>query len=177
VRLLAPHANLAISKERAFNLADLIAALNHNPPREPQPMPRLLVDCFELTGGRVEFNDRRAGYSNVFTPIEFSVSDFSTLPDHKGPYSFSASTARGGSIRWKGHASPEPIAGEGEVLIDGVSLSDMATYAKPFVGLTVAAGKFGATLPYRFAYVAGKLSFDLEMIKVRPSRCKSTSAR
>ena len=162
VRVVAPRANLGISKEGAFNLADLIAALNRNPPKEPQPMPRLLVDRFELTGGQVEFNDRRAGYSNVFTPIEFSVSDFSTLPDHKGPYTFSASTARGGSIRWKGHASLEPIAGGGEVLIDGLSLSDMATYAKPFIDVTVASGKFGATLPYRFAYAAGKLSFDLE---------------
>ncbi len=162
VRLVAPRANLGISKEGVFNLADLIAALNRNPPKEPQPMPRLLVDRFELSGGRVEFNDRRAGYSNVFTPIEFSVSDFSTLPDHKGPYSFSASTARGGSIRWKGQASLEPIAGSGEVVLDALSLPDLAIYAKPLLDVTVASGKLGATLPYRFAYTGGKLSFDLE---------------
>ena len=162
VRLVAPRANLGISKEGVFNLADLIAALNRNPPKEPQPMPRLLVDRFELSGGRVEFNDRRAGYSNVFTPIEFSVSDFSTLPDHKGPYSFSASTARGGSIRWNGQASLEPIAGSGEVVLDALSLPDLAIYAKPLLDVTVASGKLGATLPYRFAYAGGKLSFDLE---------------
>lgn len=167
VRLVGPQAKLGISKEGVFNLADLIAALNRNPPKEQQPMPRLLVDRFELTGGRVEFNDRRAGYSNTFTPIEFSISDFSTLPDHKGPYSFSASTARGGSIRWKGQASLDPIAGSGEIVLDALSLPDIATYAKTFLDVTVASGKLGATLPYRFAYAGGKLSFDLEKAGLR----------
>ncbi len=162
VRFAEPQLNLAIAADGRFNLAELIAAFNQRPPVEKQALPRLLIERFELRQGRVDFTDRRAGYSNRITPIDFAVDNLSTLPDQNGPYTFSANTARGGSIRWQGQASLNPIGGRGQLVLDSISLPELASYAKPWVELSMTAGKLGASLPYRFAYTDGKLAFDVE---------------
>ncbi len=169
VRLDAPRLILAIAPDGRFNLAQLIAALNRDPPKEKQPLPRVSIDRFELNAGRVDIDDRRAGYSNSFTPIEFAISDLSTLPDHNGPYTLSAASARGGAIRWKGEASLNPIAGRGQLLLEAISLPELAKYVKPFAEVTLASGKFGATLPYKFAYADGKFAFEVEKAALKLS--------
>lgn len=172
--------NLAITADGRFNLVELIAAFNQQPPAEKQALPRLLIERFELRQGRVDFTDRRAGYSNRLAPIDFAVDNLSTLPDQYGPYTFSANTARGGSIRWQGQTSLNPISGRGQLVLDSISLPELASYAKPWVELTMTAGKLGANRPYRFAYADGKLAFDLESASLKLAelgfRVGSTSA-
>lgn len=166
VRLTTPAASLAIAADGRFNLAEFIAALNSEPAKEKQPLPRLAIDRFELGRGRIDFDDRRAGYRNSLSPIDFAIDHLSTLPDRNGPYTFSANTTRGGSIRWKGEASLNPIAGRGELLLDAISLPELAAYAKPFTEIAMTGGKLGAKLPYRFAYAEGKLAFDVNAARL-----------
>ena len=114
----------------------------------------------------MDLRDRRAGYSNQFAPIEFTLTHFSTLPDEKDSYTFTAQSARGGKLRWKGQASVNPIRASGEVNIENASLPELAAYLRSYTRATVAAGQLSATLPYVLSYDAGKLQASLAGAKL-----------
>ena len=168
IRISAPSANLAIAPDGKFNLADLIDTLERKPrkPSTDTSLPRLIIGQFAIEAGKVEMRDRQAGYNNTFTPIDFSLQNFSTLPDHKGPYTFSADSARGGKFRWKGEASVNPIRGSGEFVLENASLPELAVYLKPYARVGLAAGRMGANFPYQFAYSGGKFEASVSGAKV-----------
>ena len=163
VRITAPSANLAIAPDGKFNLAELLATLERRPHEASTDtsLPRLIIGRFALEQGRMEMRDRRAGYANSFSPIDFALTNFSTLPDQNGTYTFSADSARGGKLRWKGEASVNPIRGSGELALENASLPELAVYLKSYTRATLAAGQLAATLPYRFSYSDGKLEASL----------------
>ncbi len=168
IRVTAPSASLAISKDGKFNLAELLATLERRPHEasSDKSLPRLIIALFALEQGRLDVRDLRAGYTNSFTPIEFSLSNFSTLPDQEGPYTFSADSARGGKLRWKGEASVNPIRGSGVLTLENASLPELGVYLKSYTHATVAAGQLTAALPYRFSYSDGKLEASLAGAKL-----------
>ena len=168
IRILAPSASLAIAKDGKFNIAELLATIEKKKkPEEPSSgLPRLVIDHFALDQGKVEMRDEQAGYSNALTPIEFFLDNFSTLPDRTGPYTFSANSARGGKILWKGEASVNPIRGSGELSVENASLPELAVYLKSYAKVTLAAGKLSVSLPYRFAYSGGKFEASLNGAKL-----------
>ena len=161
IRITAPSASLAIALDGTFNLAELLATLARQPHEASTSLPHLIIGRFALEQGKVEMRDRRAGYANSFSPIELSLTNFSTLPDRNGTYILSADSARGGKLRWKGEASVNPIRGSGELTLENASLPELAVYLKPYTRATLAAGQLAATLPYRFSYSDGKLEASL----------------
>jgi hypothetical protein len=167
IRVTAPSANLVVGADGRFNLAQLLDTFGRRPhePSGETGLPRLIVEQFALEQGKVDMHDRRAGYSNVFSPIDFAVSHFSTLPDQKDAYTFSAQSASGGKLRWKGSASLNPIRGSGELVLENASLPESAVYLKSYTRARVAAGLLSATVPYSFAYADGK--FDANLIGAR----------
>ncbi|HEX4325793.1 MAG TPA: DUF748 domain-containing protein, partial [Burkholderiales bacterium] len=168
IHIVSPSASLAVARDGRFNIAELLATIEKKKkPEEPSSgMPRLVIDHFALDQGKVEMKDERAGYSNALTPIEFALDNFSTLPDRTGPYTFSANSARGGKISWKGEASVNPIHGSGELSVEGASLPELAVYLKTYAKFTLAAGKLSVSLPYRFAYSDGKFEGSLNGAKL-----------
>jgi hypothetical protein len=164
IRVTAPSANLVIAPDGKFNLAELLASLERRPKEEPTSdggLPRLIIEQFTLEQGRVDMRDQRAGYTNVFTPIDFALTGFSTLTDQSDAHTFSAETVRGGKLRWTGTSSMNPIRGNGALILENVSLPEPAVYLKPYTRARVAAGQFSATLPYSFAYADG--NFDARL--------------
>lgn len=167
IRLTAPRANLVISPEGRFNLADLLDTINRQPRDEKETgLPRLVIDHFALEQGKVEMHDRRAGYDNVFEPIAFTLTDFSTLPGEADTHTFSAQSARGGKVHWKGTATVDPIRGSGELTLENVSLPEVSVYLRSYTTARIAAGKLSATLPYRFSYADGRFEAALAGAKL-----------
>jgi len=163
IRITAPSASLAIAADGKFNLAELLGTLERRP-REASAdtsLPRLIIGRFTLEQGKLELRDHRAGYANSFSPIDFALTNFSTLPDQYDTYTFSADSARGGKLRWKGEASVNPIRGSGELTLENGPLRELAVYLKSYTRATLAAGQLAATLPYRFSYSDGKLEASL----------------
>ncbi len=160
-------AYLVVAPDGRFNLAALIDTINSKPadPKADKSLPRLVIEHFKLERGKVDMQDRRAGYANVFTPIDFTLTNFSTLPQQNDDYTLSASSTRGGKLRWKGHASLDPVRASGEFVLENGSLPELGVYLKPFTHARVAAGTLSATLPYTFAYDNGK--FDARLVNAR----------
>lgn len=168
IRITAPSANLSITPDGKFNLAELLATLESRPHEASTDtsLPRVIIEQFALEQGKVELHDRRAGYDNVFSPIDFALSNFSTLPEQNDAHTFTAQSARGGKLRWKGKASVNPIRASGEVTLENASLPELSVYLKSYTRATLAAGQLSATLPYRLSYAGGKFEAALEGAKV-----------
>lgn len=162
IRITEPALELAIAKDGKFNIAEFLATLEKHKKDEPDsPMPRLIIEHFALDGGKVAMHDQHAGYNDTFTPITFALNNLSTLPDQNGDYTLSADAGLGGKLRWKGVASVTPIAGNGVLTLENVSLPGMAAYLKSFSRIVVEDGKLSAQLPYKFGYHDGKLDASL----------------
>ena len=168
IRVTAPSASLAIAPDGKFNLAELLATFERRPhePSTNTSLPRLIIAHFALEQGKVDVRDRRAGYANTFSPIEFTLTNFSTLPDQNDTHTFSADSARGGKLRWKGEASVNPIRGSGELSLENASLPELSVYLKSYTTATLAAGQLAATFPYRFSYSDGKLEASVADAKI-----------
>ena len=167
IRLTAPSANLVITPEGRFNLAELLDTINQWPrDEEATGLPRLVIAHFVLEQGKVEMHDRRAGYENLLSPIDFTLTNFSTLPDQADTHTFSAQSARGGKVHWRGTASVNPIRGSGELTLENVSLPEVSVYLRSYTKARVAAGQLSATLPYRFSYADGKFEAALSGAKL-----------
>jgi hypothetical protein len=169
IRITAPSANLLIAPDGRFNFAELLTSFERNRRHEASEtgLPRVIVEKFALEQGKLDMRDQRAGYTNVFAPIDFALTNFSTLPEHSDAHTLSAQSARGGKLRWKGSASVNPIRGSGELTLEDVTLPDSAVYLKSYTRARVAAGQLSATLPYQFSYANGK--FDASLAGARLS--------
>ncbi|WP_298408122.1 DUF748 domain-containing protein [Janthinobacterium sp.] len=158
IRITAPQAQLTITPDGKFNLAEVLATWQRNHPEKSEGgMPRLVITHFALEQGKVDWQDQKAGYADNFTPINFTLDNISTLPDANGSYSLSADAARGGKLHWRGTASLSPIRGEGELILNDASLPGLAAYLKAYTRATVTSGKLSARLPYAFSYADGAL--------------------
>lgn len=158
IRITAPQAQLTITPDGKFNLAEVLATWQRNHPEKSEGgMPRLVITHFALEQGKVDWQDQKAGYADNFTPINFTLDNISTLPDANGSYSLSADAARGGKLHWRGTASLSPIRGEGELILNDASLPGLAAYLKAYTRATVTSGKLSARLPYAFSYADGTL--------------------
>lgn len=168
IRITAPSANLAIAPDGKFNLAELLAALERRPHEASTDtrLPRVVIEQLAMEQGKVDLHDRRAGYDNVFSLIDFALSNFSTLPEQNGAHTFTAQSARGGKMRWKGTASVNPIRASGEVTLENASLPELSVYLKSYTRATLAAGQLSATLPYSLSYAGGKFEARLEGAKL-----------
>ncbi|WP_353056229.1 DUF748 domain-containing protein [Janthinobacterium sp. JC611] len=163
IRITAPQAQLTITPDGKFNLAEVLATWQrHHPDKSDGGMPRLIIGHFALEQGKVDWQDQKAGYADNFTPIDFTLENISTLPDANGSYSLSADASRGGKLHWRGTASLNPIRGDGELILNDASLPGLAAYLKAYTRATVTSGKLSARLPYAFSYADGKLEAHLK---------------
>ncbi|MCC7705651.1 DUF748 domain-containing protein [Janthinobacterium sp. GW460P] len=158
IRITAPQAQLTITPDGKFNLAEVLATWQRkHPEKSDGGMPRLVITHFALEQGKVDWQDQKAGYADNFTPIDFTLDNISTLPDANGSYSLSADATRGGKLHWRGTASLSPIRGEGELILNDASLPGLAAYLKAYTRASVTSGTLSARLPYAFSYADGKL--------------------
>ena len=61
-----------VTPDGKFNLAELLATLGRRS-RETAAdtsLPRLAIERFAMEQGKVDVHDRRAGYANLFSPID-----------------------------------------------------------------------------------------------------------
>jgi hypothetical protein len=158
ISVTKPAVQLAIAPDGKFNVAALMETLDKRKKDDSDSgMPRLVIAHFALEHGKVDMDDRHAGYKDTYTPITFSLNNLSTLSDENGDYTLSADAGQGGKLRWKGASSLNPIGGSGLLSLENVALPGMARYLKSFARVEVTAGRLSAKLPYKFAYGDGKL--------------------
>ena len=155
-----------IAPDGRFNLLALLESL---PKAEPDAkLPRLLLHRVALSGGAISFSDRSLAEpaSAKLAPIDLEVNEISTLPDRRGAYTVAAKFADGASISWRGEASLQPLASQGEVALTGFKVGGGWRFLRGRLPIADPQGELDLTTRYRFAYAAGAAQLAAEDLKV-----------
>lgn len=164
LRLDGPQVRLAIAPDGRFNLAELAASLPRSQPdnRPASGPPAVVIEDLALQDGRIDWDDRQAGVRDRLDALDLRFERFSTLPDEADAWQASATLAGGGRLRWRGEAGFQPLAGKGELVLEGLPLAPLSPYLKPHVAARLQGGMLGLVVPYRFAHRDGHLAFNLD---------------
>lgn len=164
IELSAPQARVELKADGSLNWSALLEALKSKEEEEDKPLPRLLIRRLALEKGKLEFADHKAGFATALTPIDFTLTDLSTLPDDKGAYNLAATTQWGARIRWKGEVGLKPVVAAGELAIDQLALARLWPYVGRQLNLEAPAGVAALALKYRAGYADKRVSLALEQL-------------
>lgn len=179
LRLAVGLRELRLTKPRliAVIAADGGTALSYLPASAPEPVaqgprkapfiPRIIIRRFALERGALELDSRlpSAPQKLMAFPIDFSLENFSTLPDAQGAYTFAARTNRDESLRWDGKLSVRPPRLSGHAAALGIDLSRQDT-ALPASPVAVPEGRLDAEGDYALSYEDGVLVAALSGARV-----------
>jgi hypothetical protein len=116
---------------------------------EPAALPRLIIQTFTLQRGRLTIVDQVAGgFRGDLGPIDVTINDLRTLPDHSGAQTVSIRTAEDGLIEWRGTIETVPFSSQGHLSISGNGLADAFRYAHHFLPFQVLGDSVNIELDY-----------------------------
>jgi hypothetical protein len=71
-------------------------------PGPPKPFPRILVDRFVLSGGRVGFEDatRTPPFTETLAPLDLDLHELTTIPDESGAHEVTIGLGETAKVRW-----------------------------------------------------------------------------
>ncbi|MGA9479679.1 MAG: DUF748 domain-containing protein, partial [Desulfobacterales bacterium] len=137
-----PLVNLVIGNDGALNLANL-APNGPNQAEEPDSRPqRLLLQDIAVSGGAIDIIDRRQSSpaTLTFRPLDIRLTDISTLPGRKGPYTLAATTPDGESIKWTGEISLYPFRSTGNFTLDNIRVASLWEFIRDSVAIDPPSG-------------------------------------
>ena len=171
VELAAPEVDVIIASDGSLNLARLAppAAAPHDA-REGTDRPlRLHIGRFTVADGRLGFQDRARAqpFSTAITPIQFSLTDFSTDVDHRNAYTFAGATAAGEKLEWAGAFTVQPLGSTGTFSIRDLQLATLDAYLQDSLPMKLASGMLQLGGSYQFGLQPLALEVELASIQVR----------
>ena len=165
VSIEAPRARAVIRPDGKLNLADLAGpAKPETPPTPDEPLPSVWIHKLAVGQGLITFIDRtrRQPAEAQLRDVGFELVDFRTTPEG-GDFSFSARSADGASLDWKGHFALAPvISSNGDFKLSALrvpALVDLLGDVLPFNAKT---GTLNLAGSYRVA-VAEQLELALSL--------------
>ena len=166
----SPAVNLVIDPDGKVNLARLAGqetAAATTGKKESKPL-RLLLRNITVNQGRIDVTDNRQSIpANVsFYPLNIKLADISTLPDRKGPYTLTATSADGATLKWSGQISLQPLRSEGNLGFEQISLSTPWKFFRSSLNISSPRGNLGLTTHYLFDYSKEKPVITLDALNV-----------
>ena len=138
ITLDEPLVNLVIGTDGALNLAKLAPKGGPDQAEEPDARPpRLLFQDIAVSGGAIDIIDRRQSSpaTLAFRSLDIRLTDISTLPDRKGPYTLVATTLDGESINWAGEISLHPFRSTGNFTLDNIRVASLWEFIRDSVAI------------------------------------------
>lgn len=170
VELSGPYADFVVRKGGQLNWAELIARLNEDKEPPSDTLPRVLIDRIKIEKGDIEYVDaNRAGeaFQLQLKPLGVQLEGLSTLPEDRGNYLIAAKLPeQGGTLKWKGDVSLNPVKSDGEIGLEGVSLTNLLNVIKTPRNFELPSGVLAAGTRYRFALVRDKSGQDKPWVQV-----------
>jgi uncharacterized protein involved in outer membrane biogenesis len=144
-----------------MNLMQLVADARGDKPPAPKkdaaPV-RMVLQHVALRDGRLSYTDRSGPTpaSATLTPVNLEFNNLSTLPERKGPYVVQAQLPGGGTLRWRGEVSLQPVASEGELTITQFTPANVWRFLQDEFRLDLPEGAVDFATHYRFLLAGGK---------------------
>jgi Domain of Unknown Function (DUF748) len=157
-----------IAPDGRFNILALLDSLPKTEPRPDARLPRALLHRLALKDGAISFTDRSLAEpaSGKLSPIDLEVHEISTLPERRGDYTVNAKFADESTLSWRGDASLQPIASQGEFAFTGAKPGSAWRFLRNRVGLAEPQGSLDFSVRYRLGYAGGKAELAADDIKV-----------
>ncbi len=139
--------HVAIHPDRTLNFSDLIPPPSTNPPALP---PTLRIDQLQITGAQVlvEDHSRSEPFTTTLGPVNVALQNFSTRPDNRNPYAFTATTESGEHLAWRGSFHLQPLRSTGDFRIERIALPKYAPYLDLFPNLHLRDGRLSLSGTY-----------------------------
>lgn len=158
IGVVEPRIDFTLTSDGQFNWGDLIAKLNENKAPPSDTIPRLVIEQMMVSQGRLQYEDanRAEPIKTTLTPLNFELAGFSTLPKDRGDYFISAAFANnGGTLKWKGDMSVNPIASKGVVALNGIKIAQLLQLIKGLqLPVAVSEGELQTSFNYDFSLPA-----------------------
>jgi hypothetical protein len=172
LQLDAPRVDAVLSRDGRLNLAKLLDAFpKSEPPPEPAPPPRMLIQHAVLRGGSTSFTDLsgRAPHTATLEPINIELHDVTTIRERRGPYAISAALDGGGVVGWEGEVSLNPVASNGRFEVRGFPLATAWRFVQDDLAVAEPTGQVDADVRYRFTYQDQAPAVKIEGLEVTVS--------
>ncbi len=160
IQLSGPRAEFVVRRGGTLNWAALIAKLNEDKSPPSKTMPRVLIDHIKIEGGDIDYTDaNRSGapFNASLQPLGVELDGLSTLPEDRGDYILAAKLPeQGGTLRWNGDVSLNPVKSDGKIALEGVSLPKLLKVIRTPRNFELPSGTLAAGTRYRFALLKDK---------------------
>ncbi|MEI6085666.1 MAG: DUF748 domain-containing protein, partial [Verrucomicrobiota bacterium] len=149
--------HVQINHDGTLNFTDVLQRF----PAAPRPVKKvtgkpLVIRIGELriTGSRAVYDDftRASEFHTTVGPIDVTLRDFSTDPNRKNPYAFTATTESGETFSWSGYFHLDPVRSGGELSIGGIALKKYAPFYDEFLNLKLLAGTLDVAGHYQVIF-------------------------
>ena len=171
IDLASPDIEVIVAHDGNLNLAALAPPAGAEPaaPKADNKPLRVEIGRFAVSDGRVGFQDRSLAhpFSAAFTPLRFSLTDFSTDIGHSNTYSFTTSSRIGARIQWAGGFTLQPLGSSGAFSVSDVRLAALDEYLERRLQTQIVSGSAQFSGSYRFALQPLELEVALPAIDVR----------
>ena len=154
VRIDAPHVYLSRDDEGRMNIAFLAEAGDAEPaPAEEEKdaaIPRLVIFNFAINDSVVDWDDRVPAQpvTTRLGPVNFSITDLSTLPQKEGAQKVVIATETQGTLSWQGSLQLNPLKSVGTASVSGSHLPLLSEYLRQDTGFDIARGDSDIELDY-----------------------------
>jgi len=174
LRIDGVEATLNLLQDGRLNWSGLIDAFAGKDAPSGSSPPKLEIHRFVLSGAKLNFADKQISpnFSARVEPIDWELTDISTLPDDKGRYKLTARTSFGARVDVHGEATLNPLSVKGNVSVAEVNLAALAPYFKDQLPIAPPLGIAGLSADYRVAFSGGKLELNLEHLAAKLSDLK-----
>jgi hypothetical protein len=182
--------SLVIDRERRLNIMEVIERFKEQDEQKKQeerpsgPPPSLVLERISLSDGSVHFSDFSgevrvdAKPANItLSPINLTLTGFSTIPDRKGHYLLEAHTPGGGALAWKGEVTLLPLTSNGEISLRELKLASIWQFFRGKLRMAAPRGVLSISTNYGFSYGEGKaalgltgMDVDLSDLSIAPAR-------
>ncbi len=151
IHLSKPYIYVGIRPDGSINLKDLQQDSDDPPPDTVSSPPvRVIIQDLSIDTGKVVFEDssRRIPFREVVDSLGFSLTDFTTVSDEAGGYTFEASTGQNELIRWKGNFSVVPLRSTGSFELKNIHARRIWEYLQQSVQFEVVSGQVDFSAEY-----------------------------
>ncbi len=166
ITLRKPFAQITYQADGNFNFANILADVMAKPKATnaaPQVLPALVIYKLSITNGALAMADlkRAAPFHTQFLPIDFNVTNLTTIRDKNSPYSFLARAGSGESFAWAGTISINPLRSAGTFRLGSLQLPQFGTYSRDYATFEIVNGVLDVAADYNYDSLTNMLDLTV----------------
>ena len=164
LKLEEPFVRIESLKDGQYNFSDLSSDETQQETEKSDGIFPIIINNIDLINGKFVTIDllKKEPVNKVINDINFSLDNFSTLPEKGADLGFSLALNGNGRLDWHGEFGINPIYSKGKVKVEGLQLVDIWTlFLQDIVDYKWVAGTQSIVFKYELSYPQEELFFNL----------------